>query len=225
MKKTSAFLIVGIVSCSISAIATPEEDRQWATRVNCEIQTAGAQSLPALTFSQGSTPLVSLDQFRQGKAVNAETNGSVKAIFQFAPSPTSQYWVAVTNAAVSGNGYLVQLPTIGTNTTSGAWWYTAYYIRDGRRYWTGGGRLNIIETTATGDGLVWQEIVCSEESDPIALPVASAAYIAATNAARIASGRLRLRLTRLPTRWRPTRWRWRRTTSPRSTRTGSRLRS
>ena len=170
-----------IIAAAILSHATPAEDRNWATRVTCELQTAGAQSLPTLTFQQGATPLLSLDQYRNGRAVDALTNGTVDAVFQFGPTATSQYYVAVTNYAVSGNGYLVQLPTIGTNTTAGGWWYTAYYMRDGKRYWTGNGRLEIIETTSTADGLTWQEIVCSgAESDPKALPLA---YTALTNAA------------------------------------------
>ncbi|MCK9571525.1 hypothetical protein M0R72_21425, partial [Candidatus Pacearchaeota archaeon] len=88
-----------IIAAAILSRATPAEDRDWSTRVSCELQTAGAQSLPLLTFQQGATPLLSLDQYRSGRAVDAATNGTVEAVFTFGPSATNQYFVAVTNYA------------------------------------------------------------------------------------------------------------------------------
>ena len=128
----------------------------FATRVSCELQTASGTSLQRMTWQQGTTPLLSVEQFRLGKAIAADTN--TDAVVVIGPSATSQYYVAVTNQSTSGNSYLVQMPTIGTNTASGVWWYTVYFERDGRRYWTGNGALTIEATTSTGDGLVWQTI-------------------------------------------------------------------
>ena len=109
--------------------------------------------------------------------------------------------MAVTNYATVANAYLVQLPDRRQTPPSGSWWYTAYFYRSGRSYWTGNGRLNILATTSTADGLVWQEITSGAESDPIAYPIATnaqaqaqsasstaeASYIAATNAAALAA--------------------------------------
>jgi hypothetical protein len=142
--------------------AAPADDRLWATRVKCELQTAGGTSLQDLTWQQGTTPLLSLDQYRSGKSVDA-TN-SVTAIVRFGPSATNQtYFVSVTNYATVGNGYLVQMPTVGTNAAG--WWYTAYFEIAGKRYWTGNGRLDIEATTSTADGLVWQEITCGVQTN------------------------------------------------------------
>ena len=162
MRKRLTIIVaaLSLTACIVIVHATPAQDRLWATRVKCELQTAGAASLPDLVWQQGSTPLLSLDQFRVGKSVDADSN--VVAIVRFGPSATNAYFVTTTNYAVSANGYLVQLPTIGTNTTAvgtGAdWWYTAYFERAGYRYWTGNGRVKIVATTSTADGLVWQTI-------------------------------------------------------------------
>lgn len=153
---TIIFAALSLTACIVIVHATPAQDRLWATRVKCELQTAGAASLPDLVWQQGTTPLLSVEQFRLGKAIAADTN--TDAVVVIGPSAMSQYYVAVTNQSTSGNSYLVQMPTIGTNTASGVWWYTVYFERDGRRYWTGNGALTIEATTSTGDGLVWQTI-------------------------------------------------------------------
>ena len=152
-----------------AAISATAQDIDWATRVRCELQTAGGTSLQDLTFSQGSTPLLAMDQYRLGRELAASTN--VVATFIMGPTALSTYYVAVTNTSVSGNSFLIQLPTVGTNTAAGAWWYTVYFEKNGRKYWTGNGIVDIEETTSTADGLVWQEITsggsAGVESDPI----------------------------------------------------------
>lgn len=150
MRKTTLAAIAGMAVNL--ACGTPAEDREWSQRVTCEMQSAAKQSLPPLEFMQGTTPLLSLDQYRSGKAVDA-TN-TVQAVFYIGPTSTNVYFVPVTNYAVSGNGYLCQMPTIGTNAVN--WWYTALFLRNGYTYWTGNGRLTITPSTVTGDGLTWQ---------------------------------------------------------------------
>ena len=156
-----ALSLLTAISCVLRGGATtPAEDRLWATRITCELQTAGPASLPALHWQQGTSPLLSFDQYRSGRAVDADTN--VTAVLRLAPTATNLIgWVSVTNYATVGNGYLIQMPSVGTNTAaSGAWWYTAYFIRGTAVYWTGSGRVTITATTSTGaDGLVWQEIL------------------------------------------------------------------
>jgi hypothetical protein len=149
-KRLIALSLLTALSCVLRGGATtPAEDRLWATRITCELQTAGPASLPALYWQQGTSPLLSLDQYRSGRAVDADTN--VTAVLRLAPTATNLVgWVSVTNYATSGNGYLIQMPTVGTNTTaSGAWWYTAYFIRGTAVYWTGSGRVTITATNST----------------------------------------------------------------------------
>ena len=152
--------ILGLLAAVLAGTAhgTADQDRLWSTRIRCEVQTAGSQSLPDLTWQQGSTPLLSLDQYRSGKATTVTND--VTAIVTFGPSATSTYYVTATNYSYTGNGYLVRIPTVGTNTTdvTAGWWYTAYFEVGGYRYWTGNGRLDIVETTSTADGLTWQAI-------------------------------------------------------------------
>ena len=144
---------------SAGGATTPAEDRLWATRITCELQTAGPASLPALYWQQGdiSALVVGPIPVQAGRWTLTQRDGGAAA----APTQQPCGWVSVTNYATVGNGYLVQMPTVGTNTTaSGAWWYTAYFIRGTAVYWTGSGRVTITATTSTGaDGLVWQEIL------------------------------------------------------------------
>ncbi len=128
-----------------------------AYEIRCEQQYTDAE-LPDLIWSQGSTPLIAARTYERGKAVPPRDDVTVQMMI--APSATSQYWAVVSNQTTDATSYLLQWPTIGTNTTAKApWYYVLYFLRDGRRYWTGSGNLWIEETTATGDGLVWQEII------------------------------------------------------------------
>ncbi len=149
MKRLATLATTSILACG--TFAAPSD---FATRVACELQTASGTSLQRLIWQQGTTPLLSIEQFRLGKAIPADPE--TEAIVVFGPSATNRYFVAVTNHSRTANGYLVQMPTIGTNAA--AWWYTVYFERGGRRYWTGSGALAIEATTSTGDGLIWQEI-------------------------------------------------------------------
>jgi hypothetical protein len=155
---TQTAILALAIGGAVFARATPATDRNNAYRLRCELQTAGAESLDLLTWQQGTTPRLSLDQFRNGRAVDADSNGV--AVVTFGPSATNTYYVTVTNYAVSGNGYLVQIPTVGTNTVAGSdWWYTAYIVEpSGYMLWTGNGRLRILRTTSTADGMTWQTI-------------------------------------------------------------------
>jgi hypothetical protein len=45
----------------------------FATRISCELQTASGTSLSRMTWQQGTTPLLSVEQFRLGKAIAADT--------------------------------------------------------------------------------------------------------------------------------------------------------
>lgn len=124
---TAAVILAACAALRCALASTPAEDRLWATRVLCELQEASPVSLQDLAWQQGTTPLLSLDQLRNGRAVDADTNAV--AIVRFGPSQSGNYFVTATNYATSGNGFLVQMPTIGTNAA--AWWYTAYYERAG----------------------------------------------------------------------------------------------
>jgi hypothetical protein len=177
MKRTQTAILALAVGAAILTLATPERDRNNAFRLRCELQTAGPQSLETLIWQQGTTPRLSLDQFRGGRAVNADSNSV--AVVRFGPTATNTYFVSVTNYAVTGNGYLVQMPTIATNTVTGSdWWYTAYLAEGNALHWTGNGRLRIVRTTSTGaDGLTWQEIssFCSVSQAEMNASIAAAA--------------------------------------------------
>lgn len=133
---------------------------EFAYRLPAEIQTPGPEALEALTWQQGSTPLIQVDVLRRGRPVNAGTNTTVRMII--GPSATGTYYAVATNTPGTNTSYYVQWPTIGTNscgtgTTAQAWFYTVYFEAAGKRYWTGNGDLYIEKTTSTDpDGLVWQ---------------------------------------------------------------------
>lgn len=181
MKRLSILAaVLQVAGCGI-AIATPADDRNYAVRVSCDVQAAGPVALPDLAFQQGATPLLSIDTYANGKSVTADTNGATVARFIMAPTATNATFVSVTNlpSAVTGNGYLVQLPTVGTNTASGAaitngWWYSVRLERGGYLYWSGSGRLDIEATTSTADGLVWQTVASGVSAGTVTTIVTSA---------------------------------------------------
>jgi hypothetical protein len=191
----------------IFALATGHAVAQgFAIRVRCETQSAGAESLRDMTWQQGTTPLIQLDVLSNGRPFAADTNSIARLLI--APSATSAYYVDVTNQTYGATSYSIQMPTIGTNTASSAWWYTVYFEKNGLRYWTGNGVLTIEETTSTApDGLVWQLITqgisdadsdgtlygrkngaweavpdAAAETDPVAYPVATNALAQAQTA-------------------------------------------
>jgi len=150
-----------LISTLFSSAVLAQHD--FAYRLNAEIQTAGAQSLEDLTWQQGITPLMRIDVTRRGQAIAASSDTKVRMII--GPSSTGTYYAQVTNSVATNTYYLLQWPTVGTNSvgtngTTDAWWYTVYFEENGHRYWTGNGRLYIEETTSTAeDGLVWQEFI------------------------------------------------------------------
>lgn len=153
MKIRPILLLAAVAALAFCADA-PAAD--FAFEIRCEQQYTDAE-LADLIWSQGTTPLIAARTYERGKAVPPREDVTVQMMI--APSATSRYWAAVTNQATNATSYLLQWPTIGTNTTADApWYYVLYFLRDGRRYWTGSGNLWIEETSATGDGLVWQEI-------------------------------------------------------------------
>ncbi len=137
----------------------------FAYRLTAEVQTSGPQSLDDITWQQGTTPLIQVDPLRRGKAIDADSAMEVRMVI--GPSGTGAYYAEATNYLATNTYYLIQWPTIGTNSvgtngTTDAWWYTIYFQRDGHRYWTGNGRLYIEETTSTAeDGLVWQTVTAN----------------------------------------------------------------
>ena len=143
----------------LMALPVLASDLDYAFRLPAELQVTEAQALVDLTWQQGTTPLIQVEVLRRGRPVDADTNTTVRMII--GPSATNLYFVPVTNTAslTTNTSYYVQWPTVGTNTAGAAWWYTIYFERDGRRYWTGNGDLYIEETTSTAeDGLTWQTI-------------------------------------------------------------------
>lgn len=128
----------------------------WSIHIDCPLEVKQPYNLKELNWSQGQTPLMAFDVTRKGRPEAVDTNAIVRMII--GPSATNDYFVVETNYLATGNTYYVQMPTIGTNTTEGVWWYTIYFEVDGYRYWSGNGDLYIEETSSTNDDLVWQEI-------------------------------------------------------------------
>ena len=156
-----------IISAAIVALG-----QNYATKIRAEFQTAGVESLRDLEWLQGTTPLISVDPVDNGRPIKADADMTVRMVI--GASPESTLFAFAEASVATNNSYFIQWPTIGTNTVDGAWWYTVYFEKDGRRYWTGDGELYISPTTSTGDGVHWQEVTAGTESDPIALPVINA---------------------------------------------------
>jgi hypothetical protein len=180
--RTLTAILALVTGAATLTRGAPADDRNWATRVKCELQTAGGESLQTLTWQQGTTPLLSLDQYRSGKelSVTNAANTNVTAILFIGASATNASYAVVTNYAVVNNGFLFKVPTVGTNTQGNAagWWYAVYFEQAGSRYWTGNGRVDIVKTTSTADGLAWSAIV-----PPVVITASDA-----TNAARAVVG-------------------------------------
>lgn len=131
-------------------LAVPCPAQSMAQHIHCEIGTASARSMSAMTMLQGTTPLWSLDQYSRGQSVNAATDGTIVAVVTFGPTLT-QPFLAATNQTVSGNGFLVQFPAVATNGQ--AWEYSAtYQTTGGCVFWSGSGNLTIAPTTWTNQG-------------------------------------------------------------------------
>jgi len=153
-------------------------DTNLAQRIDAEVQTAGMESLPDLTWLQGSTPAVEFRILRNGKAVALSTNVVCRMLIS-SNLQTGTLYAQVTNVVLTTNAtassMFCQWPTIGTNsagtgTAAQAWGYLAFFedAATGTRYWNGSGNLYIEKTTSTGeDGIVWQEVAGTSEIDPI----------------------------------------------------------
>lgn len=143
--------------------ATASLGADFAQRIPCEVDlTSGAQLKP-IRWQQGITPLVQFDQLSYGRAVTADTGMTARMII--GQTSTGSLYAVTNSYAVTNNSFLVQWGTIGTNSasaTNGAWWYTVYFEKAGKRYWTGNGTLYIEKTTSTdADGITWQPVTGS----------------------------------------------------------------
>lgn len=168
-----------------SVCAIYAQDTNFAFRLPCELQTAGPASLVDLNWQQGTTPHIGIAPMKLGRPLAVDPLTSVRMVI--GQTKTSTNYVQVTNWLATNSVYYCQFPTIGTNTGTNAWFYTAYFSRAGYDYWTGSGRLYIEETTSTGtNGLIWQEITAGAAIDTVARADASNAYSAATNALAVA---------------------------------------
>lgn len=158
MRRTSLFcLIIAAAFAFVGCDAAFAQDTNYAYRLPCELQSASPSSLVDLEWQQGTTPHIAVSPLRLGKPVAADTLTTVRMII--GTSGTVTNYAQTTNWLATNSVYYVQWPTIGTNSGTNAWWYTVYFERDGRTYWTGNGRLFIEETTSTAsNGLVWQTI-------------------------------------------------------------------
>ena len=129
------------------------QDATYAQRAKCELDTATGSSMGPRSVLQGTTPVWSAEQYRRGQATNAVADGSVRAVLQVSVTATSAPVYTITNQAVSGYGYLIQWPTIATNSGGAAWRYRiTYQDGAGRVYWTGNGAVTIEASGFAGQG-------------------------------------------------------------------------
>lgn len=134
----SLLLMLAFPVCGIAAL----DELSFADRVVCDSQLASGTSLRRVTWRQGTTPLMGLYLLRGGKP-SAFTAGSVTSRLVCGASSTSAPYATATNYAVTSGVYLVQMPTIGTNTGAAVWWYSVYFDYAGRVHWAGSGELVI----------------------------------------------------------------------------------
>ena len=94
-------------------------DTNLAQRIDAEVQTAGMQSLPDLTWLQGSTPAVEVRILRNGKATALSTNVECRMLIS-SNLYTGTNYAQVTNTVLTTNSTAssmwLQWPTIGTNS-------------------------------------------------------------------------------------------------------------
>lgn len=159
--KRATFFLLPLILAGMAGGAL--EEISFATRLRCDVNTPCGSSLDRLTFQQGTTPLIDVQVLRGGRPIATDT--TVTARLVFGASATAAVYSVSTNYAVTNNSYLVQVSTVGTNSaaaTNGLWWYTLYFDRAGKTFWTGNGELVIEKTTSTADGTVWQPITTSQ---------------------------------------------------------------
>jgi hypothetical protein len=127
------------------------QDATYAQRVKCELDTATGSSMGPRSVLQGTTPVWSAEQYRRGQATNA--SASTRAVLQVSVTATSAPVYTITNQATSGYGYLIQWPTIGTNSGGAQWRYRiTYQDGAGHVYWTGNGAVTIEASGFAGQG-------------------------------------------------------------------------
>ena len=157
MKQLPAILFIAAAvlfgSVFVPAQAAPILD--FAVRVGCDFQQP-EKGLMDLHVLQGSTPLILAMPKSGNTSLTPDTDTSVRMII--GPSETGSIYAARTNYAIAGGGYSIDWPTIGTNSSGQAWFYTLLFDREGKTYWSGTGALYIDESAYTGpDGFDWIE--------------------------------------------------------------------
>lgn len=149
------FIAAAVLCGSGSAPAQAAPILDFAVRVGCDFQQP-ERGLMDLHFLQGSTPLVLAMPKAGNTALTPDADTSVRMVI--GPSETGSIYAVRTNYAIAGGGYAIDWPTIGTNSSGQAWFYTLLFDREGKTYWSGSGALYIDASTYTGpDGVDWIE--------------------------------------------------------------------
>ena len=133
MKHLPAILFIAAAvlfgSVFVPAQAAPILD--FAVRVGCDFQQP-ERGLMDLHFLQGSTPLVLAMPKAGNTALTPDADTSVRMVI--GPSETGSIYAVRTNYAIAGGGYAIDWPTIGTNSSGQAWFYTLLFDREGKTY-------------------------------------------------------------------------------------------
>lgn len=149
------FIAAAVLCGSVSDPAQAAPILDFAVRVGCDFQQP-ERGLMDLHILQGSTPLVLAMPQAGNTALTPDTDTSVRMII--GPSETGSIYAVRTNYAIAGGGYAIDWPTIGTNSSGQAWFYTLLFDREGKTYWSGSGALYIDASGYSGpDGVDWIE--------------------------------------------------------------------
>jgi hypothetical protein len=149
------FIAAAVLCGSVSYPAQAAPILDFAVRVGCDFQQP-EKGLMDLHILQGSTPLVLAMPQAGNTALTPDTDTSVRMII--GPSETGSIYAVRTNYAIAGGGYAIDWPTIGTNSSGQAWFYTLLFDREGKTYWSGSGALYIDASGYSGpDGVDWIE--------------------------------------------------------------------
>lgn len=149
------FIAAAVLYGSVSAPAQAAPILDFAVRVGCDFQQP-EKGLMDLHVLQGSTPLVLAMPQASNTALTPDADTSVRMVI--GPSETGSIYAVRTNYAIAGGGYAIDWPTIGTNSSGQAWFYTLLFDREGKTYWSGSGALYIDASGYSGpDGVDWIE--------------------------------------------------------------------
>jgi len=136
------------IATMILALATATSVFGQAYRLDADVQYPD-RDLSKLTFLQGATPTLRVYLKERGAASSISSNHS--AIFYYGAGADATAFVTRTNDSINTtDGYFQFDFTAANANTNGTFWYTVLVYTNSRSYYSGSGKLKIIETSVTG---------------------------------------------------------------------------